>query len=181
MRSDITNLSLQDEETLSYVTYFEALETRLTRVGCFKNITSTYRSACSSFETRDEDPSSLIYAPQKRNFKFQATGSPHLAGVFPIFRKYGTDEKVCAIDSSHRTRPEQAEQVDAQRRAYKSGTFLNHKRSDGTIWSNQPKRTPLFEMLQTRIGKQYTYMLEAYDMRSITVVGEKETSQSSTN
>ena len=54
---------------------------------CFKNITSTVvrtSSACSSFfQTHGEDPS-LIYAAQKRNFKFQATGSPHLAGVFPF-------------------------------------------------------------------------------------------------
>ena len=85
-RSDITNLSLQDEEKLSYATYFEALEA----VSKTPQVMRT-SSACSSFETHED--LSLVYALQKRNFKFQATGSPHLAGIFPIFQKYGTDKK----------------------------------------------------------------------------------------
>ena len=43
------------------------------------------------------------------------------------------------------------------------------------IWAIQLKRTPLFEILLTRIGKQYAYMLETYDTRSSfqSAVGKK--------
>ena len=76
--------------------------------------------------------------------------------MFPIFRKYGTNEKVSAIDSSHRTRPERTEEVDARRRAYKSGIFLN-------------RQIAYFGILhhQMRIGKLHTYMLVAYVTRSV--------------
>ena len=50
-RSDITNLSLQDEEKLSYATYFEALET----VSKTPQVVRT-SSACSNIKTDEEDP-----------------------------------------------------------------------------------------------------------------------------
>ena len=64
-RSDITNLSLQDEQTRSYATYFEALEA----VSKTSQVVRT-SSAYSNLKPHEEDPS-LIYVPQKRNFKFQ--------------------------------------------------------------------------------------------------------------
>ena len=88
-RSDITNLSLQDEEKLSYVSYFEALKTRLPRWTVSETSQLRTSSACSNFKTHEKYPS-LIDTSQKQSFKSQATGSPHLAGVSPIFRKYGT-------------------------------------------------------------------------------------------
>ena len=38
-------------------------------------------------------------ASQKQNFRFQATASPHLAGVYPVFGKCKTIEKVSAVKS----------------------------------------------------------------------------------
>ena len=77
--------------------------------------------------------------------------------------------RVSATYSSHLTRPGKVKEVDAR------GISHNRQRPDGTIWSIQPKWTPLYEILQTtRVGKQYTYMLGAlYVTRSITAVEKK--------
>ena len=50
---------------------------------------------------------------------------------------------------------------DARRRAcfWRSGKSHKHQRPNGTIWTIQPKRTPLVEILRIHIGKQYAHML----------------------
>ena len=68
--------------------------------------------------------------------------------------------------SSHQIRPERKER--ATKSLFLERSDISHKRQrpDGIVWSIQPRRTSLFEIMQTRIGKQYAYMLGAYVTRS---------------
>ena len=69
------------------------------------------------------------------------------------FRKYVTDEKVSATCSSHQARSERKECVTKSLALEKKAEL------------SQPSGE-IFEILETGIGKQYAYMLGAYDTRS---------------
>ena len=132
-RSGITNLSLKGEVKLSYA------------VSNTRQLVRT-NSVCSNFKKYEKSPS-LIVLLKKLNLKLQTIGDPHLAGVFPIFRKIQKRKSRCAT---------------------KKGSSTPEKQNISYSSNFQPRRISSFSALNnlSRVGKLNMYILRAYDMRS---------------